>query len=156
MQKILTVLSLLIAVIMVSNSVCAEGVVQEHTKAESAWETVSVMSQAAAEKTADSVKTGSKKAGKFIKEKSTEAADKAAPHIKSGANKVKRATVRGANKVSNSTAKGMKKLGNKMQNRADKTIMKTDKILEETAPKCNCNCSCGGDCKCKEAKGDEE
>ena len=50
-------------------SFAEEPAVTEQSKTESAWETVSVMSQAAAEKTADSVKSGSKKAGHFIKEK---------------------------------------------------------------------------------------
>ena len=150
MKKILTILSIIAVSCLMSSVSYAVETVEEQTKAESAWETVSVMSQAAAEKTAESVKSGSKKAGLFIKEKSTEAAEKATPHIKSGANKAKTATIRGANKVSNSTAKGMKKLGRKMQNHADRTIEKTDKVLEETAPRCKCNCSCGNDCKCNE------
>ena len=132
---------------MSSISYAAE-TVEEQTKAESAWETVSVMSQAAAEKTAESVKSGSKKAGLFIKEKSTEAAEKATPHIKSGANKAKTATIRGAKKVSKATAKGMKKAGEKIQSSADRTIEDSNKYLEKTAPKCKCNCSCGNNCKC--------
>ena len=125
MKKFLMITLALTAGILLSANITFAENVQEQTKAEETWETVTVMSQAAAEKTAESVREGSKKAGKAIAEGSKKAADKAAPHIKSGAEKVKTATVRGANKVSNSTAKGMKKMGKKMQSSAEKTIEKT-------------------------------
>jgi len=148
MKKIVGIFSLLTLSFLICSNSFAEEPIVEQSKAESAWETVSVLSQAAAEKTAESVKTGSKKAGIFIKEKSIEAADKAAPHIKNGANKAKTATLRGAKKVSKATAKGIKKAGAKMQNSAEKTIEDSDKYLEETAPKCKCNC--GNSCNCNE------
>ena len=39
-----------------------------------------------------------------------------------------------------------------MQKSAEKSIEKSDKYLEETAPKCKCKCSCGDNCKCDENK----
>ena len=75
MKKILMMLSILaIGMFTTTFSITAEEVTNEPTKAESAWETVSVMSQAAAEKTAESVKEGSKKAGQAIAEGSKKAA----------------------------------------------------------------------------------
>ena len=50
------------------------------------------------------------------------------------------------------TAKGMKIAGAKMQSSAEKSIEKSDKYLEETAPKCKCNCNCGNNCQCNENK----
>jgi len=124
---------------------------QEQSKTEQTWETISVMSQAAAEKTANSVKKESKKAARVVKEKSSVVAEKTAKHVKSGAKKAEKATVRGANKVSNVTAKGIKKAGEKMQSSADKTIEATDKNLTKTETKCGCksNCRCKDNCDCK-------
>jgi hypothetical protein len=149
MKKFFVLLSAL-AVILSLNCVFAEEEAIEQTKTEQVIENISAKTQVAAEKTADSVKSGSKKAGKYIKEKSIIVGEKTAKHAKSGAKKVKKATVRGANKVSNSTAKGLKKAGEKMQSSAERTIEKTDKTLQETAPKCKCKCDCGENCKCHE------
>ena len=45
-----------------------------------------------------------------------------------------------------------------MQKSAEKSIEKSDKYLEETAPKCKCQakCSCEENCKCDESKGCEK
>ena len=60
-----------IIVLVVLSTVCvyAEDTV-EQTKTEQVLESMSVKTQEAAAKTADSVKSGSKKAGNYIKEKS--------------------------------------------------------------------------------------
>ena len=151
MKKIF-VLSILFAVGLFTclNSVNAEEMAPvEQPMSETMIETLSVKTHAAAEKTADSLKVGSKKAANAVKSTSVKAAKSTAKHVKSGAKKAKAATVRGANKVSNSTAKGMKKAAVKMQNKAEQTIERTDEELAKTAPKCKCNC--GENCNCNSA-----
>ncbi len=144
MKNFLTVFFAL-SVCLTMSSVYAEET-SEPTKTEQIMDTITVKTQMAAERTADSIKSGSIKAGQFVKEKSSVAAESTAMHAKSGAGKLKRATLRGANKVSNKTARGMKKFGEKMQNSADRTIEKTAKNIEEMSQKSNCNC--GENCKC--------
>lgn len=148
MKNFLTVFFAL-SVCLTMSSVYAEET-SEPTKTEQVMDTITVKTQMAAERTADSIKSGSIKAGQFVKEKSSVAAESTAMHAKSGAGKLKRATLRGANKVSNKTARGMKKFGEKMQNSADRTIEKTDKALMETqkTETCKCGCNCGCNCGC--------
>lgn len=136
---------------MITTSAVMADNTTEPSKTEQILTTVSEKAEAAAAKTADSVKSGSQKAGIFIKEKSIIAKDKTLIHARKGADKAKRATVRGANKFSNATAKGLKKAAEKMQDSADRTIERTDRNLQESMPKCNCKqqqCPCSDNCDC--------
>ena len=147
MKNILN-LTLAISLVLVANCAFADTTTQTN-KAGQILDDMSLQTELAAEDAVENIKAGSKKAGKFVKEKSIIVGEKTVKHTKSGLNKAKKATVRGANKVSNVTAKGMKKAAKKMQNSAEKTIEKTDKVLSETTPKCNCNCECNCEnCNC--------
>ena len=100
-------------------------------KTEEVMNNVSTATQTAAINTANSVKTGSDKAAKVIKEQSAIAAEKTSKHVKTGAKKAQKATVREANKFVRFTAKGTKKAAEKVQKSAERTIERTDKNLEE-------------------------
>ena len=117
---------------------------------------ISDKAQDAAETAAENIKTGSKKAGNFIKEKFIIVGEKTAKHAKNGANKAKNATIRGANKVGNTTAKGLKKAGEKIQTSAESAIETTDKNLEKSAPKCKCECKCSENCNCHETEKESQ
>ena len=150
MKKVLTLIAIVALTSILNSAIAEETTFQEKTG--NFFQKVSDKTQETAEYTADSVKMGTKKAGHFFRDKTTLIGEKTAEQAKKGAGIAKDATVRGANKVSNTTAKGMKKAAEKVQSSADRTIEKTDKALEETAPKkkCNCNCGCGENCDCKE------
>ncbi len=150
MKKFLTMIAVLTVAFMTNCAMAQE--TTDMTKTEQIMNTISEKTEAATDKTVESVKYGSKKAGRFIKEKSVIVGEKTVEHAKSGAHKAKKATVKGANQVSNVTAKGMKKAAQKMQNSAERTIEKTNKNLEEMkTPKCKCEeikCNCNNDCGC--------
>lgn len=150
MKKILTLAIVLCSVMSVRTAYGYE--MPKQTKAEQIMDTISIKAQDTAEDAADSVKSGAKKTGNFIKEKSIIVGEKTAKHAKSGAKKAKNATIKGANKVGNVTAKGLKKAGEKMQSSAENTIERTDKALSESSKKCECNCNCGENCKCNETE----
>ena len=148
MKKVLTLIAIVALSAILNSAIAEETTCQE--KSGNFFQKVSDKTQETAEFTADSVKMGTKKAGHFFRDTTKVIGHKTAENAKKGADIAKDATVRGANKVSNSTAKGMKKAAEKMQSSADRTIERTDKALEETAPKkkCNCNCGCGENCDC--------